>query len=67
MVSRHTIQMCDDCIEMNQSEYVENMLNWFGMTECETRSTERLHTIKDILTKPASKARLIKFAPIRGY
>ena len=26
---------------------------------------QRLHTIKDILTKPASKAILIKFAPIR--
>ena len=24
----------DDCIEMNQSEYVENILNRFGMTDC---------------------------------
>ena len=29
----------DDCIEMNQSKYVENILNRFGMTDCKPKPT----------------------------
>ena len=39
MVHRHTIKCGDDCIEMNQSKYVENILNRFGMTDCKPKPT----------------------------
>ena len=29
----------DDCIEMNQSKYMENILNRFGMTDCKPKPT----------------------------
>ena len=29
----------DDCIEMDQSKYVENILNRFGMTDCKPKPT----------------------------